>query len=65
MEKIIAGKSIAINEEGYLTDFKQWDKSIGEELAAEAEISLTPRHWEVLTYLQTENRSKVKRITVR
>ncbi|MEI2740296.1 MAG: TusE/DsrC/DsvC family sulfur relay protein [Chitinophagaceae bacterium] len=43
MEKTIAGKSIAVNEEGYLTDFKQWDKSVGEALAAEAEINLTPQ----------------------
>ena len=59
MEKTIASKSVAVNEEGYLTDFKQWDESIAKELAAEAEISLTPRHWEVLTYLQTEFKNEV------
>ncbi|HLG41292.1 MAG TPA: TusE/DsrC/DsvC family sulfur relay protein [Chitinophagaceae bacterium] len=59
MEKTIAGRSIAVNEEGYMTDFKQWDKNIGEVLATEAEINLTPRHWEVLTYLQDEFRKEV------
>lgn len=59
MEKTIAGKSIAVNEEGYMTDFKQWDKSVGEALAAEAEINLTPRHWDVLSYLQTEHKNEV------
>jgi tRNA 2-thiouridine synthesizing protein E len=59
MEKIVAGKSIAVNEEGYLTNFSQWDKSIGEALAAEADINLTPRHWEVLNYLQTEFKKEV------
>lgn len=59
MEKTIAGKSIAVNEEGYMTDFKQWDKSIGEALATEAEINLTPRHWDVLSYLQTEYKNEV------
>ncbi len=54
MERTIAGKTIAVNDEGYMTDFKQWDKSIGEALAAENEISLTPRHWEVLEYIQKE-----------
>lgn len=54
MERTIAGKTIAVNDEGYMTDFKQWDKSIGEALAAENEISLTPRHWEVLSYIQNE-----------
>ena len=27
MEKIIAGKPITVNEEGYLTDFNQWDET--------------------------------------
>ena len=35
MEKLIAGKTINVNEEGYLTDFSQWDKSIAEEIAKE------------------------------
>lgn len=54
MEKTIAGKTISVNEEGYLTDFKQWDREIGETLATEAQINLTPRHWEVINYLQNE-----------
>lgn len=59
MERTIAGKTIAVNDEGYMTDFKQWDKSIGEALATESEVSLTPRHWEVLTYIQNEYLNEV------
>ena len=59
MEQTIAGKTIAVNEEGYLTDFSQWDKTVGEALAAEADVNLTPRHWEVLTYLQNEQKNQV------
>ena len=59
MEKTIAGKSITVNEDGYLTDFNQWDEKVGEELAAEAHITLTPKHWEVLKYLQKEHKNQV------
>lgn len=59
MEKEIAGKMVAVNEEGYLTDFSQWERSIGEALAIESEIQLSPRHWEVLTYLQNEFKNEV------
>lgn len=59
MEKVIAGKTIHVNEEGFMTDFKEWDNTVGEALAAENEISLSPRHWEVLGYLQTEFRNEV------
>lgn len=59
MEKTIAGKLITVNEEGYLSDFSQWDESIGTEIAREANVDLTPRHWEVLKYLQNEHKNQV------
>ena len=59
MEKTIAGKTITVNEEGYLTDFKQWDEKVGEAIAAEVEIILSPRHWEVIKYLQKEQQNQV------
>ncbi|MEO6355687.1 MAG: TusE/DsrC/DsvC family sulfur relay protein [Ferruginibacter sp.] len=54
MEKIIEGKTISVNEEGYLTNFTQWDKNIGEAISKEVNIALTPRHWQVIDYLQDE-----------
>jgi dissimilatory sulfite reductase related protein len=59
MEQTIAGKTISVNEEGYLTDFSQWDEKVGEALAAEANITLSPRHWEVIKYLQKEQQNQV------
>lgn len=59
MERTIAGRTINVNDEGYMTDFSQWDNSVGETLAAEAEINLSPRHWEVISYLQEEHRKEV------
>ena len=54
MEKTIAGKTIEVNEEGYLKDFSQWDENVGNELASESNIALSPRHWDVIKYLQDE-----------
>ncbi len=54
MEKLIAQKTIQVNDEGYLTDFKQWDKNIAEALAIEEKIALSPKHWEVIDYIQDE-----------
>ncbi|GAB2832212.1 TusE/DsrC/DsvC family sulfur relay protein [Ferruginibacter profundus] len=59
MEKLIAGKNITVNEEGYLTDFNQWDEKVGEALAEESHIQLSPRHWQVLKYLQDEQKNQV------
>ncbi len=54
MEKTIAGKTVSVNEEGFMTNFAQWDKQVAEALAAEANIALQPRHWDVINYLQAE-----------
>lgn len=59
MESTIAGKNITVNEEGYLTNFSQWTKEVGEALAVAADINLTPRHWEVINYLQNEQKNQV------
>jgi dissimilatory sulfite reductase related protein len=54
MEKTIAGKTIAVNEEGYMTNFGEWNKEIGEELAKEAQLDLSQRHWDIIKYIQDE-----------
>ena len=58
MEKQIAGKNITVNEEGYLTDFSQWTKEVGEEISKEYNLSLTPRHWDVISYLQDQHKKQ-------
>lgn len=55
MEKTIAGKTIAVNEQGYLTDFSQWNKDIAVALAKEKEIDLTDAHWTVIDYLHDKH----------
>jgi len=54
MEKTIAKSTVTVNDEGYLTNFAQWNKEIASEIAQEANIDLSPRHWDVLNYLQLE-----------
>jgi TusE/DsrC/DsvC family sulfur relay protein len=64
MEKIIAGRAIEVNEEGYLTNFKQWSTEIGNEISKESNVALSPRHWEVINYLQDEFQKEVP-LTIR
>ena len=60
MEKVISGKTIKVNEEGYLTDFSQWDKSVAIEIAKEENIAeLGPKHWEVIEYLQGQFKQEI------
>lgn len=54
MDTILAGNTIQRNEQGYLTDFSQWNKEIGEAIAKEEGIELTDAHWKVILYLQDQ-----------
>lgn len=58
MEKTIANTTIEVNEQGYLTDFNQWTKEIGTEIAKEKEIEMTDEHWKVITYLQEKYKNE-------
>ena len=59
MDKTLAGKTVSVNEEGYLTNFSQWDKEIGAAIADESKISMTDRHWKVIDYLQDQFKKEV------
>lgn len=51
MKKEIAGVTIDVNEEGYLTDHSQWNRDVATALAAELGITLTDAHWKVLDFI--------------
>jgi TusE/DsrC/DsvC family sulfur relay protein len=64
MEQVIAGVKVEVNEQGYLTDFSQWTKAVGAEIAKNEGIEMTDRHWQVIDYLQDQERSQVA-LTIR
>ncbi|MFZ1808518.1 MAG: TusE/DsrC/DsvC family sulfur relay protein [Cyclobacteriaceae bacterium] len=46
------GQQIEVNEEGYMKDPAQWSKEWANQIAAEYEITLTDKHFEVLNWLR-------------
>jgi tRNA 2-thiouridine synthesizing protein E len=54
METLITGSNVKVNEEGYLLDFSQWNRQVGEEIAHKEGITMTPRHWEVIEWIQEQ-----------
>ena len=59
LEKTYAGINVDCNEEGYLTDFNQWNKEVGLEIAKEEGITMTDEHWKVIAYLQDQYKKEV------
>ena len=65
MEATIAGINVQVNEEGYLTDFSQWNEDVAKDIAVQEEIGeLTDRHWTVIKYLQDQFKKEVP-LTIR
>ncbi len=58
MKKIIANKEIEVNEEGYLLDFKQWDREVSVCIAGECDIVMTAKHWEVIEYIHDKHKNE-------
>lgn len=59
MDKVLAGKTINVNEEGYLKDFSQWNQEVGAAIAIEEGIEMTDKHWEVIDYIQEQFKKEV------
>ncbi|NLG67688.1 MAG: TusE/DsrC/DsvC family sulfur relay protein [Actinobacteria bacterium] len=49
--KIIAGKEVQVNDEGFMTDPSEWNKDIAAAIAAEEGVAeLTDAHWKIIDY---------------
>lgn len=61
----IAGKQVNVNDEGFLMVYEEWDEEIAKALAAQIEIELTPRHWEVIHFLREDYKKEGESSTSR
>ncbi len=54
-QREIAGVTIDVDDNGYMTDPGQWNKDIAQALAKEVEIDeLTDKHFELVEYLRKQ-----------
>ena len=51
-QKIFAGVTVDVNEEGYFTNPSQWTKEVAVEVAREEGITLTEKHFAVLGFIR-------------
>jgi dissimilatory sulfite reductase related protein len=63
-QKVIAGISVDVNDEGYMTDRSQWTKDIAREIAKEEGIELTDKHYAVIDFLR-EKHARGETLTIR
>ncbi|HOK25938.1 MAG TPA: TusE/DsrC/DsvC family sulfur relay protein [Bacteroidales bacterium] len=51
-QKVYAGVTVDVNEEGYFTNPSQWTREIAAEIAKEEGIDLTEQHYQVIEWLR-------------
>jgi tRNA 2-thiouridine synthesizing protein E len=63
--KQLAGVSVDVNPEGFLTDPKVWTRDVAMEIAKEEHIDLTDRHWKVIDFIRVDGEANGEAPTLR
>ena len=59
------GKHVHVNDEGFLTEYDEWDDDLGKVLAANIGIDLTDEHWKVVHFLRDDYKTQGETATIR
>lgn len=61
----IAGQDIHVDDEGFMTEFDEWDEALGTALAAHIGIDMTEDHWDAIRFLRSDFSEKKETPTLR
>jgi TusE/DsrC/DsvC family sulfur relay protein len=59
------GREIHVNDEGFLTEFDEWDEDLAPVLAKNIDIDLTDAHWKVIRFLRDDYKAQGETATTR
>ena len=64
--RVIAGKTVQVNDEGFMTDPAEWTREVAAVLAGEEGIAaLTEAHWKVIDFCRQDAKATGKAPTIR
>ena len=61
----IAGNEVTVNEEGFLTEYDEWNEEIGAELAKNIDVEMTDAHWALIKWLREDYKENGETATTR
>jgi TusE/DsrC/DsvC family sulfur relay protein len=65
MQTVIAERTVHVNEEGFLTEYDEWDETLAQALADNIGLELTERHFEVIRFLRDDFKAQGQTATLR
>lgn len=48
----IAGHEVHVDDEGFMTEYEEWDEELANQLATNIGVDLSDRHWEAIKFLR-------------
>ena len=61
----IAGHDVQVDAEGFMTEYDEWDETVGAALAAQIGIEMTEDHWKVIRFLRSDFKDQGQTATIR
>jgi TusE/DsrC/DsvC family sulfur relay protein len=61
----IDGRTVHVNDEGFLTDPSEWDEQLATTLATQVGITLTDEHWRAIRFLRDDYVAQGETATLR
>ena len=61
----INSHQIHVDDEGFLTEYNEWDENLAKVLATRIGIDLTDAHWKVIRFLRDDYKAKGDTATTR
>jgi TusE/DsrC/DsvC family sulfur relay protein len=61
----INGQEVHVNDEGFLTEYDEWNEDLAKVLASNIDVDMTDRHWEIVRWLRSDYKEQGETATTR
>ncbi len=61
----IGDREVHVNDEGFLTEYSEWDEELAVQLAANIGIDLTDAHWDAIRFVRADYQAQGETPTLR
>lgn len=51
---MFAGQRVHVDDDGFLTDYGEWDERVARQLAVRAGVDMTDAHWKPIRFLRVD-----------
>jgi tRNA 2-thiouridine synthesizing protein E len=62
---MISGREVHVDDEGFMTEYEEWNEELAAQLAANIGIELTDRHLDAIRFLRDDYKAQGETATLR